>query len=420
MVQSIIAFIIVFSVIVIVHEFGHYYFAKRSGILVREFAIGMGPKLFQIRKGETVYTLRMLPLGGYVRMAGLGEDELDIKPGMTVLVEFDQQDIITRICFEKDRNLDNGVPVQIETADLQEKMQVVGYIINSEEKTTWQVSKTATIIESNGTELTVAPIERQFQSASLKNRMLTNFGGPLNNFLLAIVTFIVVAFLRGGVEMNIPEIGSVVPDSPAQMAGIEAGDYISKVADTPVQTWVELATEISKYPDQPINVVVERNDEIKEITVTPSSLEVDGKQYGRIGIGISMNQSFLAKINYGFSQTFTLLVTFISFIGTFFTKGFSLNELGGPVAMYSITSQVVQTGVISVINFIGILSVNLGVMNLLPIPALDGGKLLLNFVELIRGKKIDPEKEGYVTLVGAAFLLLLMIIVTWNDISRLF
>ncbi|MGY3724401.1 site-2 protease. Metallo peptidase. MEROPS family M50B [Granulicatella balaenopterae] len=420
MLQSIIAFIIVFSVIVIVHEFGHYYFAKRSGILVREFAIGMGPKLFQVRKGETVYTLRMLPLGGYVRMAGLGEEELEIKPGMTVVVEFDQEEIITRLCFKKDHLLENGVPIQIKSADLQDKMQVTGYCINSEEQTTWSVSKTATIIEPNGTETVVAPIERQFQSASLKNRILTNFGGPLNNFLLAILTFTIVAFLRGGVEMNTPEIGSVMPDSPAQIAGIEVGDYITKVADTPVNTWMELATEISKHPNEAIELELERNGNNQEIKVTPQSTEVDGKEYGRIGIGIHMDQSFLAKIKYGFSQTYLLLVTFISFIGTFFTKGFSVNELGGPVAMYSITSQVVQTGLISVINFIGILSVNLGVMNLLPIPALDGGKLLLNFIELIRGKKIDPEKEGYVTLVGAVFLLLLMIVVTWNDISRLF
>lgn len=420
MLQSIIAFIIVFSVIVIVHEFGHYYFAKRSGILVREFAIGMGPKLFQVRKGETVYTLRMLPLGGYVRMAGLGEEELEIKPGMTVVVELDQEDIITRLCFEKDHLLENGVPIQIKSADLQDKMQVTGYFINSEELTTWSVSKTATIIEPNGTETVVAPIERQFQSASLKNRILTNFGGPLNNFLLAIVTFTIVAFLRGGVETNTPEIGSVMPDSPAQMAGIEAGDYITKVADTSVTTWVELATEISKHPNEAIELELKRDGKTQEIKVTPQANEVDGKEYGRIGIGIHMDQSFFAKIKYGFSQTYFLLVTFISFIGTFFTKGFSVNELGGPVAMYSITSQVVQTGLISVINFIGILSVNLGVMNLLPIPALDGGKLLLNFIELIRGKQIDPEKESYVTLVGAVFLLLLMIVVTWNDISRLF
>ena len=170
--QGLIAFLFVFSIIVIIHEFGHYYFAKKAGILVREFAIGMGPKIFQVRKGETVYTLRLLPIGGYVRMAGHDEDEQEIKPGMMITIVLDSENIVQKLNFDDKLIIENSVPFQIEDADLHKDMTLTGYFINSEEKVTLTVSKTATIVESDGTEVVVAPVERQFNSATLWLRFI--------------------------------------------------------------------------------------------------------------------------------------------------------------------------------------------------------------------------------------------------------
>jgi regulator of sigma E protease len=149
---------------------------------------------------------------------------------------------------------------------------------------------------------------------------------------------------------------------------------------------------------------------------------VDKKQVTQIGVAVtgSLDTSFTAKLKYGFTETWYIITHILQILGSFFTGGFSLNKLGGPVAIYQASSQAASFGWLSVVTMMASLSVNLGLMNLLPIPALDGGKLLLNVVEAVRGKPISEEKEGVITLIGFGLLLLLMIAVTWNDFQRLF
>lgn len=419
--QAIIAFLFVFSVIVIIHEFGHYYFAKRAGILVREFAIGMGPKVFQVRKGETVYTLRLLPIGGYVRMAGHDEDEQEIKPGMMVTILIDEHDIVQKINFDDQTVVENSIPFQIEEADLHKAMELSGYYINSEEKVTLSVSKKATIVESDGTEVVVAPVERQFNSATLWNRIKTNAAGPMNNFILSIFVFILVGFMQGGVPSSKPIIGEVASESAAQVAGLKDGDKVLSIDGTSVYTWDDMTAIIRKKADQPVEMIVQRDNKEVSVTITPKSVETqDGSKIGQIGVLRVLNRDILSIISYGFTQTVTVIVMVLSALGSLFTKGFNLNQLGGPVAIYSMTSQVAKNGLIDLLAFMGMISANLGVMNLLPIPALDGGKLVINIIEGIRKKPLDPEKEGYLTIAGAIFLFALMLLVTWNDIMKLF
>lgn len=419
--QAIIAFLFVFSVIVIIHEFGHYYFAKRAGILVREFAIGMGPKVFQVRKGETVYTLRLLPIGGYVRMAGHDEDEQEIKPGMMVTILLDEHDIVQKINFDDQTVVENSIPFQIEEADLHKAMELSGYYINSEEKVTLSVSKKATIVESDGTEVVVAPVERQFNSATLWNRIKTNAAGPMNNFILSIFVFILVGFMQGGVPSSKPIIGEVASESAAQVAGLKDGDKVLSIDGTSVHTWDDMTAIIRKKADQPVAMIVQRDNKEVSVTITPKSVEAqDGSKIGQIGVLRVLNSDILSIISYGFTQTVTVIVMVLSALGGLFTKGFNLNQLGGPVAIYSMTSQVAKNGLIDLLAFMGMISANLGVMNLLPIPALDGGKLVINIIEGIRKKPLDPEKEGYLTIAGAIFLFALMLLVTWNDIMKLF
>ena len=201
--KTILTFIIVFGILVLVHEFGHFFFAKRAGILVREFAIGMGPKIFAHKgKDGTTYTIRMLPIGGYVRMAGMGEDETELNPGMPLSVELNAVGDVVKINTSKKVQLPNSVPMELLDVDLEKELFIKGYVNGNEaEETTYKVHHDATIIEADGTEVRIAPIDVQFQSAKLWQRMLTNFAGPMNNFILAFVLFTVWVFMQGGVNV---------------------------------------------------------------------------------------------------------------------------------------------------------------------------------------------------------------------------
>lgn len=423
MVVTIIAFIIVFGTIVFVHEFGHYFFAKRAGILVREFSIGMGPKIFAYRKNETTYTIRILPLGGYVRMAGLEEDDEDLQKGMPASLILDDAGIVKKINVSKKVTLLSGVPIELVDWDLTDDLWISGYENgNEEELKKYVVDHDALIIEKDGTEVQIAPKDVQFQSASILNRILTNFAGPLNNFLLAIVAFTLVAVMQGGVQTTTNYVASVENNSVAQKAGIRKNDQIIKINKTKTSSWTTLATAISNQAGKKTVLIIKRADKEKKITLTPETKKENGQKVGYIGISsrVNTNKSPLAIISYGVKQTGSVITQIFAVLGSMFTKGFSLNDLGGPVAMYSYTSEAAHYGVISVISLLALLSVNLGIVNLLPIPALDGGKLLLNIVEVIRGKPIDPNKEMIITLIGFAFMLVLMVLVTWNDISRYF
>lgn len=293
--QAIIAFLFVFSVIVIIHEFGHYYFAKKAGILVREFAIGMGPKIFQVRKGETVYTLRLLPIGGYVRMAGHDEDEQEIKPGMMITIELDKENIVQKLNFDEHLIIENSVPFQIEEADLHRSMTLSGYFVHSEEKVNLTVSKQATIIESDGTEVVVAPIERQFNSASLWNRIKTNAAGPMNNFILSIIIFIIVGFMQGGVPSNDPVIGQVSDQSAAHEAGLQTSDKIISIDGVDIHSWDEMTSIVRSSADKTLSMTIQRNGDTKNVSITPKSVEgQNGSKIGQLGVTRTLDNSILS------------------------------------------------------------------------------------------------------------------------------
>ncbi|WP_373836970.1 RIP metalloprotease RseP [Jeotgalibaca arthritidis] len=411
--RTIITFIIIFSILVIIHEFGHFYFAKRAGILVREFAIGMGPKIFSYRKNNTTYTVRLLPLGGYVRMAGYGDDETELKAGMPLSVVLDGKGDVTHINLSE-KPLIDAVPLELTHFDLDRDMVIEGVVPGQEQASRYSVKRDALIIETDGTEVQVAPIDVQFQSASLFNRMLTNFAGPMNNFILGIIVFSSLAFMQGGVAVNRSQVGDVVANSPAQEAGLQANDVITAINGQEVSTWSEITALIQENPGKDMELLIERNEEEQHIQL------ISDPETGLIGIQQSIDRSFGAKIMYGFSQTWFVISSIFSLILSMFTKGFDINAFGGPVAIYAATEEVVSYGFYSILSFLGFLSVNLGTVNLLPIPALDGGKILLNIIEGVRGKPLEPEKEGIITVIGVGLLFILMILITWNDIQRFF
>ena len=420
--QTILIFLIIFSILVIIHEFGHFYFAKKAGILVREFAIGMGPKIFSHRKNGTTYTVRIFPLGGYVRMAGYGDDEMELRAGMLVKIKLDDTNTITEIDLSDKQQLD-GVPMELVAYDLDKDMYLEGNVAGRDGLIRYTVKRDALITEPDGTQVQVAPLDVQFQSAPLLKRMMTNFAGPMNNFILGILVFSAIAFIQGGVLVNESRIGEISPNSPAQEVGLQEGDQVTAINGQEVKLWPELVQTIQSSPNEPLLLKVksQSDDSVKEVSITPSiQTDEDGNEYGQIGIMQAIERSFSSKIIYGFTQTWFIITSIFSLIGSMFTRGFDVNAFGGPVAIYAATEEVVGYGFMSILSFLGYLSVNLGTVNLLPVPALDGGKLLLNLVEGVRGKPLEPEKESIITLIGVVMLLLLMIVITWNDIQRFF
>lgn len=427
MIKIILTFLFVFCVIVIIHELGHFIFAKRSGILVREFAIGMGPKIFSHQgKDGTTYTIRMIPMGGYVRMAGMGEDEVKLLPGQPLSVELNEENVVTKINTSSKVQLTNSIPLAVTAFDLEDKLFIKGYVNGDDrQEVEYAVDHDASIIEEDGTMVRIAPLDVQFKSAKLVNRMLTNFAGPLFNFILTMIIFTIIMFMQGGTVApnDSALIGGVVKDGVADKAGIKPDDRIVTIANTSVQKFSEIGEVITKNKDKEIPVVVERAGKEQTLKLTPTAeKQEDGSEKVMIGItsGTTFKKlDFLGKIGAAWKQTLVSATTIFVALKDLIT-GFSLNKLGGPVMIFQASSQVADQGFITVLSFMGMLSINLGIMNLLPIPALDGGKLLLNFYEAIRRKPLSPENEGKITMIGFAFVMVLMVLVTWNDIMRFF
>ena len=417
--QGIIAFIFIFGVIVVVHEFGHFYFAKKAGILVREFAIGMGPKIFaHIGKDGTAYTIRILPLGGYVRMAGWGEDKTEIKTGTPVSLTFNEAGVVTRVNLS-DKVLDNSsLPMNVTSFDFEEKLEITGLVLD--ESKTFQVDHDATIIEEDGTEVRIAPLDVQYQNASIWGRLMTNFAGPLNNFILGILTFILFFFLQGGVPDVTTNQVTVTDGGALQAAGVETGARILEINGQEVSDYEDISALVAQVNEEAteapiLELVVEQDGQEEKISLTM----IEDQGYYRMGVSPYLKSGFVEIIVGGFQEAGATALLIVNALKNIIAS-FDVQQLGGPVAIYNISSQAAQGGILPVLSLLAMLSINLGIFNLIPIPALDGGKILINLIEVIRRKPLKQETESYITLVGVAIMVVLMLVVTWNDIMRVF
>ena len=356
MVLTIVSFVIVLGVLVFIHEFGHYITAKKSGIMVSEFALGFGPKLIYKKVGETLYSIRAIPLGGFCNMVG----------------EFPADDSMP----EKER-------------EIYDKAKEEG---------------------------------RLFTQKSALKRLAVILMGPIMNFLLALLIFI-FAFAVFGVPTSTTEeavLGEVIPEQPAAEAGLRANDRILAINNQEINSWQQMAEIIRENKNNQITIRYQRDDQVNEVNITP--IPNENNEAGVIGIYpklIRESVSITRSISLGIQQTFQVFrMTLVGF-AQMFREG-STDDIGGPIMIASIIGQAARVGILNVLNWTAIISINLGIINLFPFPALDGGRLFFIIVELVRGKPVDPRKESYIHMIGFAILILLMVFIIYNDVMRSF
>ncbi|MDU2905302.1 MAG: RIP metalloprotease RseP [Streptococcus mitis] len=415
---GILTFILVFGIIVVVHEFGHFYFAKKSGILVREFAIGMGPKIFaHIGKDGTAYTIRILPLGGYVRMAGWGDDTTEIKTGTPVSLTLTDDGKVKRINLSGKKLDQTALPMQVTQFDFEDKLFIKGLVL--EEEKTFAVDHDATVVEADGTEVRIAPLDVQYQNATIWGKLITNFAGPMNNFILGVVVFWILIFMQGGVRDVDTNQFHVMPQGALAKVGVPETAQITKIGSHEISNWesliqaVEAETKDKTAPT--LDVTISEKGSDKQVTVTPE--ESQGRYL--LGVQPGIKSDFLSMFVGGFTTAADSALRILSALKNLIFQP-DLNKLGGPVAIFKASSDAAKNGIENVLYFLAMISINIGIFNLIPIPALDGGKIVLNILEAIRRKPLKQEIETYVTLAGVVIMVVLMIAVTWNDIMRLF
>ncbi|RYM07153.1 RIP metalloprotease RseP [Sporolactobacillus sp. THM7-7] len=416
--ETMIVVVLIFGLLVSIHEFGHLVVAKKAGILCREFAIGFGPKIFAVRKGETVYTLRLLPIGGYVRMAGEDPEIIEIKPGQSVGLFFNDRQQVRRIVTNHLEKYPDARFLTVEQCDLEKALKISGYEEEDGPIVHYDIDREASYVVDEQ-DYQIAPLDRQFASQSLPARFLTIFAGPFMNLLLAVVIFIIYFNIQG-VPSDAPRFGEMIEGYPAQQAGLKPNDQVLEINGEKMMSWNEITAYISDHPNEKMTFTVERAGNEHRIDVVSREQKEENGVRGIIGVYGPTYHSIWASFKEGVDQTFYWINMELQALKMMVSGEFNLNQLAGPVGIYKATDQVVAHGVILVLNWTAFLSVNLAVINLLPLPALDGGRLMFLIAEALRGKPVEPQKEAFVHFVGFALLMLLMLLVTWNDIQNLF
>ena len=424
---GILAFIVVFGLLVTVHEYGHMFFAKRAGIMCPEFAIGMGPKIFSYKYNDTQYTIRLLPIGGYVRMASKDMEINPLNAGMRVQVKLNQNDEITHILLDDKHNFQYAEELEVIDSDISEEMFIKAYRLTDNQEVTYYFSEETYFVEDAELER-IAPQSGRFESKSVWQRFLTLFAGPLFNFLLAFVLFTILFYIQGKASDE-PIVGQVVEDTPAEEINLESGDRILEIDGQEVESWSHMTSLIQEGQGDSQELIIDSNGDVRTETLQPviESTELpDGTVNERliIGVGAHFENGYIAPIWWGLQETISsmslIFELVVQMIGTIFAGTFSFDMLNGPVGIYKVTETVAAQGILVLMRFTALLSVNLGIMNLLPIPALDGGRILFVLYEGIFRRPLNRKVELNIQLIGVLFVLIIMVLVTWNDIKTFF
>ncbi len=515
---DLIVFILVLGVIILIHEAGHFYFAKKAGILCHEFSIGMGPAIYQKRKGETIYSIRSIPIGGYVSMAGESVNDALIKKDQVIGIKINTQGQAYQIMMND--TLESDIIGIVKSYDLYGKdfnplfveLEVEGI------STVYPVLRDAIYRFSEKKEMWITPSEKSFESKTLWQRFLVIFAGPMMNFILALVLFLIVGFFVFKPNLESSVVDQVSNGSPAESFGLLPGDEITMINSVQINDWNDLSNVMRTLNSVTLSLSYTREgtlyteNDVKVITIIQmagfanvdddgniySDEAIIGQAFGRAssdggleaqdrilsieyeGIihpiddwdglieffqdnnrgeitlnyqrGTEVLQSTyeliseraLGKLGYqaivfqlgivptsGFDLGYTLLYPFRTFysnmmqvfntLGLLFDskENLGLGDLSGPVGIFSLVSSTTSQGFIAIIGFTAFLSINIGLLNLLPIPALDGGRLVFLGIEAVTRKPLNRKLEN--TINNAMFFLLLglFVFVTYNDILRL-
>ena len=343
MLLTILSAVFVFGLLVLVHEFGHFITAKMTGMRVDEFAIGFGPKLISTKRGETVYSIRAIPLGGFNDIAGM--DPTNNEAG-----------------------------------------------------------------------------ERGYCCKPVLSRMIVILAGSGMNFILPVLLFFGIFFFNGiSTPSTEPVIGTVIEDKPAALAGLRDGDRIIKVDGVDIAAWSDFSNAIKNVqPEQSINITYERGGTISETSVTPFYDKMSKRMLlGVQSMTVIQSVGFFDSIQLAFKHTYDIIVMMLQGLVEIFSSP-SQADLAGPIGIAQMAGKVAESGFIPLLNFAALLSLNLGIINLLQVPALDGGHFVTLALEAVRGKPLSPNAIIYAQRVGVALLILLMLFATKNDIVRVF
>ncbi|MEE0881613.1 MAG: RIP metalloprotease RseP [Turicibacter sp.] len=412
---GVLSFILALGIIILVHELGHFLVAKHYGILCHEFSIGMGPAVWSKKKGETTYSIRAIPFGGYVAMAGEEAEKEMVKVDQVVGLSFNSNGLVNKI-FLKPESSNPDIIGSIKELDLYKTLTICLQKEDGSQQT-FSVEHDAEYILEKGTQQ-IAPYDRCLESKSKWARFATMAAGATMNFVLALVLFFIVG-LSVGMPTYSNTLGGIVEQSPAHVAGLQAGDTIISYNGQTVTNWQDLTNAIQSTTET-TTITYSRNGQTSTIEITPEISDREGTKVAMLGIEPEYKKSFLTGLEYSVLKTKEAFVSiFETFKMLFVTKEAGINDLSGPVGIYTMTSTIATYGLTSLLIWIGFLSVNIGVMNLLPIPALDGGRILFVLIESIIGRPVDRRIEGYIHTVGLLLFFGLFVYVTFNDIIRL-
>lgn len=352
--MGIISAILVFGILVFIHEFGHFIFAKLFGVKVLRFSIGFGPVLISKKMGETEYALSLIPLGGYVKMYGENPDEED-----------------------------------------------------------------AVISDDDA--------GKAFSNKPVWHRFFIVLAGPLFNYLLAIIIFSFI--FMSGVEKLLPVIGEVKDGMPAAITGIQPGDKIIEIDGHKVNFWEDIGNYIKSKAGEPVNVKIDRDGNIISLTLVPKKEKVknifgEDKYVGLIGI---MPKGDYIEVKYNLFESFVLgfkktnEVTKLTLLGIvkIIQKVVPADNIGGPIMIFQMASETAKAGFSSLLAFMAVISINLAILNLLPIPVLDGGHLLFYIIEMIIRRPVSLKVRMVAQYIGLALLISLMFFAFYNDITRI-
>ena len=346
MIITILAFIFVISLLIIVHEFGHFIMAKWCGVQVLSFAIGYGPKLVSFKSGETEFSIRLIPLGGFVKMGGMEGNVIE------------------------------------------------------------------------GYEEVSIPPEKRFDHKPLWQRSLIVAAGPIMNIVLSIVLLFIVFSVTGIPAGNL-KVQEVVAGGPADRAGIKVGDVILAVNGRSASNLDEVVSIISSHPGEEIELTIKRGEEEMILKVIPEWNETEKRALIQVVFGIE-NKRLNPFLTLFHSAKTTISWFVLTALGLLYViLGKIPAEMAGPLGIAQIAGQAAQLGFLNLLMFSAVVSVSLALFNLLPIPVLDGGYLLLFLYEKIRGKPLEPEKVGWVYFIGIILIFSLAIFVTYQDIMRI-